>query len=82
MMEAIVWALSQSIKVIGIIGAWYLFKAIVSNGSDTVKDLIDTMAMGIQAGCYHLKRVFWEKIKKERAPVTEQETAKAEGSVR
>lgn len=68
MMEAVMWALSQAIKVLGVIGAWYLFKAIVTGGSGTIKDLIDTAELGIQAGCYHLKRMFITKIKKERNP--------------
>lgn len=68
MWNAVIWALSQSVKVLGIIGAWYLFKAIVSGGSETIKDILETASMGIQAGCYHLKRLLWEKIKKERNP--------------
>lgn len=81
-MQAVTWALSQSIKVLGIVGAWMLFKAIVSGGSQTIRDLIETVDMGVQAGCYHLKRLFWEKIKRERkGPATEEPVVDTEGSV-
>ena len=79
MMDAVLWALSQSVKVLGIVGAWYLFKAIVGGGSETIRDLIDTAGIGIQAGCFHLKRCLLAKIRKEKE-VTE-ETVKTEGSV-
>ena len=81
MMDAVMWALSQSIKVLGIVGAWYLFKAIVSGGSETIRDLIETAGMGIQAGCYHLKRLFWERIKKERKEPVVEEAVETDGSV-
>ena len=83
MMNAVIWALAQSVKVLGLVGAWYLFKYIVSNGSETIRDILETTGMGIQAGCYHLKKLFWEKIKKERNPESGQtESVEAEGSVK
>lgn len=80
MWNAVIWALSQSIKVLGIVGAWMLFKAIVSGGSETIREVLDTLGYGLQAGCYHLKKLFIAKIRKEREP-EQTDSVKAEGSV-
>ena len=86
MWNAVVWALSQAIKVVGIVGAWMLFKTLISHGSDTVGNLIETLEMGLEAGCYALKRKFFEMIKKEKAPITAEpakngDPVQTEGSV-
>ena len=81
MMKAVMWALGQSIKVLGVVGAWMLFKAIVRNGSGTINDILETVEMGLQAGGLLLKRKFFEIIRKEKRKPDLEEPAKAEGSV-
>lgn len=63
-------------KVLGLAGAWMLFKYIVRDGKDTLEDLFETMTMGLRALCLKVKRKLWEVIKKEsKGPVA------TEGSV-
>lgn len=80
MMDAIWWALSQSIKVLGIVGAWLLFKTIVTSGKGTIADLLETISMGIEAGCLKLKRKFFDMIKREK--VGPEKPTEAEGTVK
>ena len=80
MMDAIWWALSQSIKVLGIVGAWLLFKTIVTSGKGTISDVLETATMGVEALSLKLKRKFFETIKREKV-VGEQPT-EAEGTVK
>ena len=61
--NAVMWALCQSIKVIGVVSAWFLFRAIVENGTGFAKDLIETCEMGLQALGLLLKRKFSERRK-------------------
>ena len=64
-------------KVLGLAGAWMLFKYIVRDGKDTIADILETLSMGLQAICLKAKRKLWEVIKKEsKGPVT------TEGSVK
>ena len=80
--NAVMLALCQSIKVIGVVSAWFLFRAIVENGTGFAKDLIETCEMGLQALGLLLKRKFFEIIRKEkRKPDLEEPATKAEGSV-
>lgn len=64
-------------KVLGLAGAWMLFKYIIRDGKDTIADILETLSMGLQAICLKAKRKLWEVIKKEsKGPVT------TEGSVK
>lgn len=78
MLDAIWWAICQSWKVLGLVGAWLLFRYIVTNGSATMSNLFETIDMGIQAACFGLKQCFWEIIKKGKR---KEKPVKTDGSV-
>ena len=84
MMQMIWSAINMAWKVLGLVGAWMLFKYLLRDGKDTLRDLFETGSMALQAGLMTIKRKLWNRIKKEARGTEEEDNEKpmaAEGTV-
>lgn len=85
MMQMIWSAINMAWKVLGLVGAWMLFKYLLRDGKETIQDLFETASMALQAGLMTIKRKLWNRIKKEARGTEEDKDDKqpmaAEGTV-
>lgn len=84
MMQMIWSAINMAWKVLGLVGAWMLFKYLLRDGKDTLRDLFETGSMALQALMVTIKRKLWNRIKKEARETEEEDNEKpmaAEGTV-
>lgn len=83
MMQLMWGAINMAWKVLGLAGACMLFKYLLRDGKDTLRDLFETGSMALQALMVTIKRWLWTKIKKGARETAEEDgqPVKAEGTV-
>lgn len=84
-MDFVIWMAQMALKVCLIGAGFWVFKTILKNGPDTLKELLQTLNVLIKAGCIKVRRYVAENLKNERKERLQKEeptaTVEAEGSV-
>lgn len=86
-MDFVLWMAQLALKISLIAVGFWVFKTILKNGPDTIREIAETMGVLIRAGCIKSRRYIAENLRKERKqeqepePASAEETVEAEGSV-
>lgn len=64
-MDAILFAFRLAVNLLGIAVAFMVFKAVLSNGTGTIKDVINTIGLAIRALCLKARTALLNTIRKE-----------------
>lgn len=79
-MDAIIWSLNPALKLLGIAIGFMIFKEILKHGTDTFRNIVETIGLGIQAICLKIRSALLKTISKERGeqPTQDQEAEEEE----
>ena len=56
-------------KTLGIVFGWLLLKYIIRNGTGTIKEVLETVGIGIKAGCLAVRKKIREHLLKDEKKV-------------
>ena len=65
MLEFVSFMLNVGWKTLGIVFGWLLLKYIIRNGTGTIREVLDTIGIGIKAACLAIRKKIREKLLKE-----------------
>lgn len=77
MSDTIMWFLDVAWKILGLVFGWMLLKFVLKNGRETIRDLMETTHLGLQAlgiKARLLLRQYLSKEKTEKKKESEDET--------
>lgn len=81
-MDFVIWMGTLALKICLIAAGFWVFKAILKNGPDTLKEIIKTIDVLLRVGCLKARQKIGESLRKERLEKEEPTaTVEAEGSV-
>lgn len=64
-MDAIMWFLDVAWKILGLILGWMILKFILTNGKETIKDILETLHLGMQALSIKARMLLREYLKRK-----------------
>ena len=77
MLEFLVFMLNIAWKALGVICGWLLLKYILRNGTGTIKEILDTISLGVKAMCCAIRKKLADHLRKE----VEKDKVKVEATV-
>lgn len=66
MLEIIQFMLGIAWRVIAIYIGFLLLKELIRGGSDTVREMIETIGVAFRAALFHIRKALVEKVQRER----------------
>ena len=72
MTDAIMWFLDVAWKILGLVLGWMVLKFILKNGKDTIRDILETLHLGMQALSIKARMLLRDYLKKKPEEKKEQ----------
>lgn len=81
MLQFMEFVMSVGWKVLLLAVSWKVFRCIRKYGSGTVQDILETMVLGIKAGCLSMRKRIAIKLLKQRREEEEPQKTEHPGKV-
>lgn len=74
MSDTIMWFLDVAWKILGLVIGWMLLKFVLTNGKETIRDLMETIHLGLQALGIKARLLLRQYLQKEKKEPEEEKT--------
>lgn len=82
-MDFVLWMAGLALRICLVVAGFWVFKAILKDGPETLKEVLKTLDVLLRTGCLKLRQKIAENLRKERLEKqTQTADVEAEGSVK
>ena len=73
-MEVLLWMLGLAWRALVLIGGWLIIRAVIKDGTGTMREILETTGLAIKTGCIKLNRWLIKELSKEETKSAEEST--------